>query len=73
MDRRVAAGAIGDIAEVAGTVVGHRVMLEVSPDAFDRIHIRRVGGQVVDHDLTVLGLDMSLARASSGGPAGDPR
>jgi hypothetical protein len=49
---------MGDVAEVAGIAIGHGVMFEKSPDAFDGVHIRRVSGQVVDHDLAVLGFDM---------------
>lgn len=57
---QVAAGAAGDVDEVARTVVGHGVMLEIFPDAFDGIHIRRVGGQVVDDDLAVLGFGVRV-------------
>ena len=32
-------------------------MFEISPDAFHRIHIRRVGRQIGDQDLVVLGFD----------------
>jgi hypothetical protein len=49
---------MGDVAQVAGAVVGHGVMFEVSPDAFDGIHVRRVSGQVVNHDLAMLSFDM---------------
>src|SRR5277367_2791854 len=49
---------MGDVAQVAGAVVGHGVMFEISPDAFDGVHVRRVSGQVVDHDLTALGFHM---------------
>jgi hypothetical protein len=55
---QVTASAIGDVAEVSGTVVGHGMMLKVSPDAFDGIHIRCVSRQVVDHDLAALGFDV---------------
>ena len=44
--------------QIAGAVVRHGVMFEISPDAFDGVHIRRVSGQVVDHDLTALGFHM---------------
>ena len=49
---------MGDVAKVAGAVIGHGVIFEISPNAFDGVHIRRIRGQVVDHDLAVLGLDM---------------
>ena len=49
---------MGDIAQIAGAVIGHGVMFEIFPDAFDGVHTRRVGWQVVDHDLAALGFDM---------------
>src|SRR5579871_4701580 len=55
---QVAAWADGEIPEIAGAVVGHGVMLQVSPDTFDRIHLRCVGRQVLQGDPTVLRLDM---------------
>ena len=46
------------IAEVAGTIVGHGVMFELSPDTFNGLQVRCVGRRVVDHDLPALGLDV---------------
>jgi hypothetical protein len=48
------------IAEIASAVVGHGVMFEISPNAFDRIHVGCVGRQIVDCDLPALGLDVRL-------------
>ena len=56
-EAQVVACSTGDVAEIAGTIVGHGAILEVSPDAFDEVHVGRVGGQVVDQDLVVLSLD----------------
>ena len=55
-EEQVVACSTGDVAEIAGPIVGHGVMLEVSPDAFDEVHVGRVGGQLVDQDLAVLSL-----------------
>lgn len=48
------------IAEIACTVVGHGMVFEISPNAFDRVHVGYVCRQVVDRDLSALSLDTRL-------------
>ena len=55
---QVPASALGEIGEVRGAVVGHGVMLEVAPDAFDGVHFRSVGRQTLEHDAATLRLHM---------------
>lgn len=55
---QIAASTTGDVSEIAGTVVGYGVMLQVSRDAFDGSHVWCIGGQVVDRALAVLSLEM---------------
>lgn len=47
-----------NVLEIRAAVVGHRVILPISPDAFDRIELRGIRGQGLEGYLTVLGLDM---------------
>jgi hypothetical protein len=47
------------IGKVAGAVVGHRVGLEITPDAFDGVELGCVGGQVLEQDGPALSLDVS--------------
>ena len=49
---------MGESGEVRGAVVGHGVMLEVTPDAFDGVHFRGVGRQTLEHDAATLGFHM---------------
>src|ERR1700678_1248926 len=55
---QVAAGADGKIAEIAGAVVGHRMMLQVAPHAFDRIHLWGIGRQELQSYPTALSFDV---------------
>ena len=36
---QVPPSALGEIGEVRGAVIGHGVMLQVTPDAFDGVHL----------------------------------
>src|SRR5260221_321026 len=55
---QVAARADGKVPEIAGAVVGHCMVLQIAPHAFDRIHLRGVGGQELQGDATALSLDV---------------
>src|SRR5579871_3081117 len=54
---------IAQFAEVAGTEVGQFVMLPVTPDVFDRVELRSVGGQLFDREPAVLRGDELFDRA----------
>ena len=53
---QVAPGTLLEIAEVGGAVIRHGVMLEIAPDAFDRVQFRSVGRQVLECDGATRGL-----------------
>jgi transposase len=55
---QIAARANGEVPEIASAVVGHSVVLQVTPHAFDRIHLRGVGGQELQSEATALSLDV---------------
>ena len=55
---QVTARPMRDVLQVRTAVVRHRVMLQVSPDAFDRIELRSVGRQIFQGDPITLRLDV---------------
>ena len=55
---QVAAGPVNGVLEVRAAVVRHRVMLQISADAFDGVELWSVSGQGLEGDLTALGLHM---------------
>ena len=50
---QIAARALAQIGEVAGAVVRHGVMLQVTPDVLDGVQFRRVGRQMLQGDAAV--------------------
>src|SRR5215469_806823 len=55
---QVASCAVCEMAEISSAEVRHRVVFEISPDVFDRIELRRIGGQELKSDRTTLSLNM---------------
>src|SRR5580692_9523310 len=51
---QVSTGALGEITQVTRAVVGHRVVLQIAPDALDRIELGRIGRKELQRDGSAL-------------------
>ena len=52
------AGVVSEVLQIASTEVGHRVRLEITPNALDRIELGGIGRQVLQGDRAALLLDV---------------
>src|SRR5215468_4762983 len=57
---QMASGSMRQITQVSCAVVRHRVVFEVTPDAFDGVELGCVGGQELKGDGTTLSLNVSV-------------
>src|ERR1700753_712486 len=62
---QVAAGELSQIRQGAGTVVRHSVVLQVTQDVFDWIQLRGVGRQILQGDIPLQTINVSLYQTRS--------